>query len=199
MNRTSSPTFSPDMLLLAEGNQQTFNDLYEKYYQGVYANIFKLVKSPEFAEDILQDVFESLWKNRQKMGNVESVSSWLFVVSYNKSLSFLKRKLRSSLEFVADYGGYEEAISIDESDDSRYALQVNILNHAVKTLPARKREVFTLCKMEGRSKEEVASLLSISPDTVKDYLKQSTKHLRHYIHTHYQGVELAALLLLMIG
>jgi RNA polymerase sigma-70 factor (ECF subfamily) len=51
-----------------------FDRIYDQYHQVIYANIFKLIKSEAIAEDILQDVFFSLWENRMKIDIQKSVS-----------------------------------------------------------------------------------------------------------------------------
>lgn len=185
---------------LANGNVEAFDSLYKQYRGAIYSNILKLVKSPEYAEDILQEVFVSLWQNRYRMRANQSVSGWLFVVSYNKSLTFLKQKVRASIDYVESYQSYEHVIPEETVDESAYIAQLHMIEEAVEALPRRKKEVFKLYRFEGKSKEEVASLVGISTDSVKDYLKQSNKAIKDYIDSRYPYApsELALLLALMM-
>ncbi|SEK28765.1 RNA polymerase sigma factor [Parapedobacter koreensis] len=182
---------------MANGNINAFNQLYERYHRRVYTNILKMVKIPEYAEEILQDVFVSLWQNRFNMRTGQSVGGWLFVVSFNKSLTFLKRRLKESIEFVAAYP-FEIAEQDDTAMEETYRLQMDLLEEAVDGLPKRKREVFKLCRYEGKSKEAVAEQLGISPKSVKDYLKQSNKAIKEYISMHYPYAGEASLLLIWL-
>ncbi|WP_134091177.1 RNA polymerase sigma factor [Olivibacter sp. XZL3] len=163
---------------------QAFNECYYKYHHLVYANILKIVKQPAYAEDLLQDVFVSLWESRNKLSD-KSIAGWLFVVSHNKAMDCLKRSLKLSVEYVDDYSLFEDLALEEEQDEAAYLSQVMMMKEAVNALPKRKKEVFRLCRFEGKSKEEVAFLLGISPGSVADYLKQSNKAIRDYILTHY--------------
>ncbi|WP_437921244.1 RNA polymerase sigma factor [Sphingobacterium sp. LRF_L2] len=176
-----------DIQQMTEGDVAAFNRLYERYHKSVHVNILKLVKSPELATELLQDVFLALWQNRFKFENKESVGGWLFVVSYNKSLNILRSKIREAVEYVADYPAEVIADTSDREEEERYAKQMALLDEAVDILPARKREVFKLCRYEGHSKEDVAEMLGISPQSVTDYLKQSNKTIKEYVLQHYPG------------
>lgn len=198
MKTKSTLTELEEVAELANGNIGAFNQLYERYHQRVYANILKMVKAPEYAEEILQDVFVSLWQNRFNIRTGESIGGWLFVVSFNKSLTFLKRRLKDSIEFVATYP-FEIAEQDDAAVDETYRLQIAILEEAIDELPKRKREVFRLCRYEGKSKEAVAEQLGISPKSVKDYLKQSNKAIKAYVSMRYPYAGETTLLLTWLG
>lgn len=178
-------------------NQEWFDSLYHRYHQAVYANIFKMVHQPQAAEDILQEVFLALWTNRRKL-NTEQVAGWLFVVSYNKAASCLKKKLREAAILVNNEALPEPAISPASTDDDLYDIRLSIVEEAIGHLPARKKEVFRLCRFEGKSYDEAAALLGISAVSVRDYLKQSSQFIKKYVSRHYPHIEAAALSLWMI-
>ncbi len=62
-----------------------------------------------------------------------------------------------------------------EINEAFYQQQLEILKQAVCMLPKQKQKVFRLCKLEGKSKEEAAGILGISPASVNNYLKQALK------------------------
>lgn len=161
-----------------------FDALYHQYHQAVYANIWKIVKQHEAAEDILQEVFLALWENRVKLDGTK-VAGWLFVTSFNKSLKYLKQKERQQVPLnTADI--YPE----EPVNEELYTFRLSIVEEAVNHLPDRKKEVFRLCRYEGKSHDEVATILGISVTSVKDYLKQSTRFIKDYI-SHHQAEGLA--------
>lgn len=171
--------------LLQQGNMDAFDYYYHQYHQSIYANILKLVQLPHAAEDILQDVFLAFWENREKLSEQASISGWLFVVSYNKSLSFLKKKLKESTVLLEDASLVDRLMEAPVVDEDFYNKQLEILEHAVCTLPDRKQKVFRLCRFEGKSVEETAEILGISTNSVRDYLKQSSRLLRQYVQKEY--------------
>ncbi len=172
-----------------------FDRLYHQYHQAVYANIYKMVSRQECAEDILQEVFLSLWENRQQL-DPEKVAGWLFVVSYNKAATYLKKQLRGITIHVPEDALPDIALA-EQPDEQLYRLKLSVVEEAINHLPARKKEVFRLCRFEGRSYDEVAELLGISVLSVKDYLKQSTRFIRHYVRSHYPHFEATTLTLLL--
>ena len=185
---------------LSQGERTAFEALYHRYKQPVYANIRKMVPDPDAAEDLLQETFIALWENRTALDPAKGAGGWLFVVSYNKAASFLKKKLREAaiLEPEADLA--ELAVADDLGDEELYTTQLALVEEAVAHLPARKQAVFRLCRFEGKSAEEVAAATGISVASVKDYLKQSTRFIREYIHlghTPTQALAVAGLLVLL--
>jgi RNA polymerase sigma factor (sigma-70 family) len=153
--------------LLHEGFNEGFDSLYWKYHQLIYINVFKFVRNKEESQDILQDVFATLWESRKSIRQEQSVSGWLFVISFNKSVNHIKKKNRHSAaadKVLSFYPPYDE--DPDDTRDEHY----QILHAAISGLSPQKQKVFTLCKLEGKSYEEAARQLNISRHTVKEYL-----------------------------
>lgn len=165
---------------MKNGDKNSFDIFYHQYHQIVFRNISKLIHQHEIAEDILQEVFLAFWQHRNELDPEKSVVGWLFVVSYNKSVSWLKKNAKERVrlpEPSAFFYDDEESKLREES----YKRQVSILNEAVEKLPLRKKMAFQLCKMEGRSYEEAAEALGISSDTVREYVKTSSKMISGYV------------------
>ncbi|HET9503511.1 MAG TPA: sigma-70 family RNA polymerase sigma factor [Hymenobacter sp.] len=187
---------------LSQGERAAFEALYHRYKQPVYANIRKMVPDLDAAEDLLQEVFIALWENRTAIDPAKGAGGWLFVVSYNKAASFLKKKLREAAILQPETDLAELAVADELGDEELYTTQLALVEEAVAHLPARKQAVFRLCRFEGKSAEEVAAATGISVASVRDYLKQSTRFIREYIqlggtHTHTQALAVAGLLVLL--
>jgi RNA polymerase sigma-70 factor (family 1) len=174
-----------------------FDALYQQYHQAVYANIAKMVRQPQTAEDILQEVFLALWENRAQL-DADRVAGWLFVVSYNKSASWLKKKLKEPAILLQEVAHNIQALDDTAEEEALYRLKLSIVEEAVSRLPERKKEVFRLCRFEGRSYDEAAELLGISAASVKDYLKQSTRFIRDYVTRHHGTLDAAGAGLLLL-
>jgi RNA polymerase sigma-70 factor (ECF subfamily) len=157
-----------------------FDSLYWKYHGAVYRNIFKFVKDDVVTEDILQDVFARLWEKRQDIEPDQSVSGWLFVISFNMCVSFVRKKLREQAFhkniFQTDA---DDAIAIERKniDEEQY----HLLEQAISTLSPKKRTIVTRCKLEGKTYEEVANELNISRNTVKEHLSAAMIKLNDYM------------------
>lgn len=178
------------------GSHSAFERLYNQHCDAIYANIHKMVKAEDLAEDILQDVFTVLWTSRAKIDPGQSLANWLFVVSYHRSLSCLKKKLRENTVPAA------EPILADiadepEMDEQYYGAQLDILNTAVESLPLHKQRVFRLYHFENKSFDEIAQELNLSVSSVKFYLKQSRSFIRQYVSGHFPHAVGVSLLVLV--
>jgi len=174
-------TFPDDIQLtagLVRDDVGAFDDLYYKYHNAVFANIFKLIKQQEAAEDVLQDVFTALWVNRKKISREKSVAGWLFVVSYNKAIKYLHKAVREKILFNQEVGSDIAEAPTREVEQIEY--QFNLINEAIENLPPQKKRVFTLCKLEGMTYEEAAGVMGISPHTVKEYVSAASKFVKAY-------------------
>ncbi|MDZ4807649.1 MAG: sigma-70 family RNA polymerase sigma factor [Bacteroidota bacterium] len=179
---SSHPQYNEGELLsrLEKGDMQAFDELYWKYQKAVYQNVYKLTRDSVIAEDIVQEVFISLWEKRSTIDTSRSVAGWLFVSSYNRSVNALKKRLKESLAYKSlDQPGTEP-----EYNKAEIELQLYVLEKAIGQLTPQQRRVFELCKLQGRSYEETAAELKISKHTVKEYLSAAIASLKEFARQH---------------
>jgi len=180
---------------LRNNDQEAFNVLYWKYHSAIYYNVLKLTRDNVIAEDLVQEVFIALWKKRSTLDPEQDILGWLFVVSYNKSISYLKQKLKESLV----HASLQQPVDVEEKIDAGEELvnaQVTILEKAIEQLSPQKRKVFELCKLQSRTYEEAAEELKLSKHTVKEYLSGAVMSIKEYIkqHPEYSTILLYAIL-----
>ena len=152
------------VLGVQKDDTSAFDALYFKYHQAVYRNIVKLVKDQVVAEDILQEVFVKLWQKRHSIDVSKSVAGWLFVISFNLSVTYTKKRLREQTLY---HRLFNERHSTEE-DFKEYEHQHQLLETAIGQLSPQKKKIITLCKLEGKTYEEAAHELNISRHTVKE-------------------------------
>lgn len=168
------------LVLLRQGDRQAFGELYQQYSSRIYGNLKKLLKSDHLAEELLQDVFVKIWDKRLGIDTEKSFRSYLFRIAENQVYDFFRkaardRKLEAHLVDAASefYSHVEEALYRKES--------AAIINEAIAQLPPKRRRIFTLCKLEGRSYEEVSLLLGISTSTINDHVVKASRSIREYL------------------
>lgn len=164
---------------LRNGDPDAFNAIYWKYHAALYLNVLKLTKNTALTEDIIQEVFTTLWEKRNTLKEDQSLAGWLFTISYHKSVDALKKKLKEAAVIKLLDVPQEEPENTNLTE-----VQLNILNKALDHLSPQKRKVFTLCKMEGKSYEQASVQLNISKHTVKEYLSEAIKSVKIYLHNH---------------
>ncbi len=171
------------IIQLVEGNQHAFKELYYIYASAIRFNISKFIKDQETVNDLLQEVFIILWEHRQEIDPQKGVAPWLYTVSYNKALKYLRQKIKEGstevnpllLSLLAD-----ETYSLQNDDEARLA----IIYEAMDKLPERQRMAFSEYKLKGKSLSQVAEEMGITKDSVKGYLKDARKAILKYIQTH---------------
>ena len=167
---------------LRQDDVDAFDAFYKKYHRGLYFNILKLTREPDAAQDILQEVFLTLWEKRLTLDPDQPLPSWLFVVAYNKSINHLRKALRRSVSLE----GAESALkAVRGGEEEIYAEdRTQLLTEAINQLSPQKRRVLELCKLHGKSYEETAQEMHISRHTVKEYLSMAIAHIKLYIRQH---------------
>lgn len=167
------------VIKLHNDDARAFDELYWKYHRAIYSNILKLTKNSEAARDILQDVFCKLWEKRMDIDSRQSVSGWLFVLSFNQSVNYIRKKLREAVTQQTSITALSDIPDNgvpDLSEDPYHLLELAVLQ-----LSPQKRKVFTLCKMEGKSYETAAQEMNISKHTVKEYLSLAITSVKSFI------------------
>ena len=165
------------LYLLKNNSQQAFEQLYQQYSSPIYGKILRLTRSSIVADELLQDTFVKVWEKRHLIDEQFPFKSWLYRVAENEVYQFYRRlardkKLQEHIvsTFVESYSQLEKDIFLKESRE--------LLNKAMDQLPSQCRQVFTLCRLEGKSYEETGNILGISPFTVSNHLVKASKILR---------------------
>lgn len=172
------------VMLLSEGNERVFEELYRLYSNRLLGFIIKLVKTETFATEILQEVFIKLWNNRQNLDPEQSFRSYIFRIAENLVYDFFRKAARDKkLEAALINSACDEYSHVEESLYRKENVQ--LLRDAIDTLPSKRRQVFQLVKMEERSYDEVSELLHVSVSTVNDHVVKATKSIREKLESHH--------------
>lgn len=150
--------------------ERLFGELFRDYGSRIYAVCYRFTGSRDDAEDIVQTVFETLWKNMGKIEKIESKQAWLNRVAVNKCIDF-KRKKHENVHF-------DEAIHSDTELTDRELH--NKVRDAVMSLPAQQRMAIILTKYEGYSLREAGESMGISEKAAEGLVyraKQALKEL----------------------
>lgn len=165
---------------LKQGDEQAFASLYHQYKFQIAPNLLRLVKSASIAEDLLHDLFLKIWENREQLDPEQSLRAYLFRIAHNMVIDFFRKAARNKtyqehlmLNANLSYSHIEEMMD----DHQRQAF----LSKALETLSPQSRLVFKLCKLEGKSYEEISQLLQISTNTVSNHLVKANKHLKSHL------------------
>ena len=166
---------------LVRGSKSAFKKIYDKYSTLIYNNIRKIVHPAQEAEDLLQEVFTVLWLKRATINPEIPIGNWLFVVSYNKSITFLKKQLRERIDYTAQLEAAQLIADIPP-DEELYNEQVAALEDAISRLPAHKQRATSLHYFEHKDCGAIALDLNLTASSVLFYLKQARALIRESVY-----------------
>lgn len=169
--------------LLANGDERTYEYLFDQYYLKLCHIAFMYVKDTFVAENLVGDLFFYLWKNRTTIQVNESISSYLFSAIRNRAINYQNQ---ASVNREIRFSQYEELedFSMFESKDSPPLEQIiekelaDRIRKSVNSLPMQTRKVFELKREQNFSYDEIALQLHISINTVRFHIKTAMKKLR---------------------
>jgi len=160
---------------IRSGDTAEFSFVFKKYYVPLYQFAGRFVKDVQIAEDIIQNVFVSLWIEREKRDIKTSLKSYLYQMVRNQSLNHLKRAQRTiALEDSEADRNKTSYSPEDNAADKEFHMAVR---RAIDRLPPRCRQVYLMKRYENLKYTEIAQILDISVNTVKTQMKRALKSL----------------------
>ena len=173
------------MLAVQRGDESAFARLFEKHIGGVVGFATQFVGTRARAEELAQDVFLQVYKNRTRYEPRARFSTWLYRMVTNACLSEMRRpehrgRTQSMDQPLADDSDPPEIAASERSSEDDVAGREVLVRAraALDALPAQQRAAVLLARVEGFSYDEVADSLSCSVSAVKSLIHRATVTLR---------------------
>jgi RNA polymerase sigma-70 factor (family 1) len=161
--------------------EQLFNELFREYEHPLYLFAFRMLKSEMAAKDIIQDVFLKLWLIRDKISEIKSISSFLYKLTENKVFDYLRASASDQKKMHALW------CRVHQSNEPNVGIYVEakeyhaIIQQAIEQLSPQRKAVYLLSQAEDKPRKEIASLLKISPNTVRNQLAKAIENIVAYL------------------
>lgn len=162
---------------LLKGRDRAFDKLYHLYWEDLFSYVVRILDNEEDAEDIVQDVFITLWNMRHEACRVRSLRAYLLVMAKNKALKHIVKSsnYQSCIDSLANYARRYE----DSLEKEYIALELgHIVDSEISNLPEGMQNVFRLSRREELSYQEIAGRLDITDHTVRKQISRALKILR---------------------
>lgn len=162
---------------ISQGDAEAFHAVYLHYSPRIYGKLLRVLKSPDLAADILQDLFTIIWQKRGEIDPEKSFPAFLYKISDNLVID-LFRKAKRDQQLISQL--LQASTASQENTEEWLFRKENEtwLAKAIESLPPQRQLVFKLCKLENKSHEEVGRLLNISRATVNNHLVKAIQNLR---------------------
>lgn len=173
---------------IAQNDEMAFRYFFDNYHQKLMHIAIYFLKSKEWAEEAVADVFYQIWRKKEELENIEDIDSYLFISIKNQCLHYLRR-----------------SVPIDESSTNLYEIEwlpdscnpeselleqeyLHLIQQAIDSLPLKCKEVFRLVFTDKLKYKDIALLLDISEKTVAAQIAKAYTRIAEYINKKYREV-----------
>jgi len=172
-----------DTILIAQlksSDELALKLIYDRYFEKVYQLSFRFLKDAAWSEEVVQDVFLSVWLHRHGLHEDGNLWVYLYVIAKRRCLNKLREVKKSDQLFNRLIENIEQlSISSHETEEWIWANDLeNFAQKAIAALPKQQQLVYKLSREEGLSHKEIAQKLNISPFTVRNHLGEALKNLK---------------------
>jgi RNA polymerase sigma-70 factor (ECF subfamily) len=168
---------------LKKGDKQAFATVYNVYHKKLYGFIYTITKSEYASEEILQNLFITLWKQKKKIDTSKSFDAFVFTIARNLTYNFL-RDVATRDSFRKELWMRLKSLKKQAGNTLILKEYRDIVDNIVATLPKQQKAVYILSKEEGKTNKEIAELLGITEKTVKNHLWKAVKSVREQLQPH---------------
>ncbi len=194
----SPSPIGPDLLRkLRDGDESAFGTIYQSYAPLLYQRLVRLLKDIDMTEEILQDVFLKLWEKRALIDPERGFRTYLYRIADHLAVDVFRKISRDKAlqqELWANSASFyfqaEEAFIAKE--------ERQLIADAIDRLPAKRKQILILCKLEDKSYQEVADLMGVSVSTVSNQLVKAIKEIKTHVTRSARGEHSVILLLLSV-
>jgi RNA polymerase sigma-70 factor (ECF subfamily) len=154
-------------------------DVFREYYAELAVFVCRYVGSDDVAEDILQDLFLSIWRAPERwIAAGDALRPLLFVAARNRAFDYMKHRRVHERYIRQTAAEGVEIVDRTADDELLYQEIRRNIDQAIAALPKRAREIFLLNREEGLTYREIADRLGLSIKTVENQMIRSLKKLR---------------------
>ncbi len=155
----------------------SFRLLYRHYYQKLFRQaLFYLNNNPDYAQEVVADVFVALWQSRKILDTITNPDAYLFIALKHAAARYVEQNYRKKPELLIEnlpdtdysYGDITDFDILDKELQDKY-------KKALEKLPPRCREVFLLVREERKKYSDVAEILGVSSKTVDNQMNKAIK------------------------
>lgn len=170
------------LIAIAENDDRgAFNEIFKFYYPGMISYAKTLVNDRDAAQDLIQELFLNLWKNRKTLTAINNLSTYLYTSLKYNAYHYLKSRNKNPAISLDDNS---ERVSLSDSNPEELIVHkenLEKIEQMINALPAKCRMIFRLIKEDGLKYKDVASLLNISVKTVANHMTLAHSRLIEYL------------------
>ncbi|MEJ2757418.1 MAG: sigma-70 family RNA polymerase sigma factor [Anaerolineales bacterium] len=167
----------------ANGDEEAFGDLYERYLEPIYRYVYYRVPTPEEAEDLTETIFLRAWETlvMKKNTKIENFKAWIYRIAHNLTVDFHRKKKPIQME-SSQMGATIQPDSPNPEIEVQKKLSEQSLNKAIEKLEETFQNVIVLRFFNKLSHAETAEVLGIKEGNVRVIQYRALKKLQTYLN-----------------
>jgi RNA polymerase sigma factor (sigma-70 family) len=163
--------------LLRENQQAGYSYLYDHYAPTLYGVIVRIIPNQEAANDVLQETFIKIWKNREKyQPNKGRLYTWMLNIARNTSIDYLR--LAENQREIQDIDS--NVYAVDKQHYTKQATDETGILELIEKLSPDRKQLLDMAYFQGYTHEEIAKKLEMPLGTVKTKIRSAILELRKY-------------------
>ncbi|MGV8134864.1 MAG: RNA polymerase sigma-70 factor [Mangrovibacterium sp.] len=167
---------------LGKDKKEALDELFGYYYPRLFAFAKGFLKIEDDIDDLLQEVFISIWLNRHEIKNPESFNAYIFTATKNNIVSYFRKKIKEK-EFLNKLQELTIAKDFIAQERIEYNELKQKVDQLIEKLPEKRKLIYKLSKEDGFSNKEISEKLGISVKTVEDHMTHAMRFLRENLKT----------------
>lgn len=158
-----------------EDDHKAYKELFYEFYPSLCIFAGRYISSSDACEDIVQEVFFSIWKNRKSLNIHSSFRNFLVTSVRNRCLDYLRRESTHNM-YVENFNS--SVTSLSPGDVYTMKELEEMVKTALQKLPPKIKSAFEMSRTQNMTYNEISIEMDISPKTVESYISQALKKLR---------------------
>ena len=165
----------------SQGDAFAFSVIFKKYYTQLYQFSGRFVRDAQTAEHIVQDLFVTLWIQRDSIQIATNLKSYLYISIRNRSINY---KNQQELSYSDELSTNDEEKLVLTPEEHYLENEIHVAVHdAINKLPEKCRQIYLMKRYDNLKYQEISEILNISVNTVKTQMKRALKSLhKHLAH-----------------
>ena len=168
---------------LRKDNIKVFEKLFKLFYEPLIQYAYNYLNNVETAENIVQEVFYKIWKNRKRLDPQKNIASYLYKITKNQSFKFLKHKniqYNYANVHVLDDFDIENKTPVDII---QYKELETAVNKAISSLPEKCYTVYSMNRFNNLSYKAIAEIQGVTIKAIEKQMTRALKILRRQLKT----------------
>jgi RNA polymerase sigma-70 factor (family 1) len=165
-------------LIREKDDKQAFQLLYNKYWDKLYSIAILKIHDEEEVNDIVQDLFVTIWTKRKELNINNNVDVYLYLAIKNRIINFYKKKYLTEDKLKQFSKDASVKTDPDAENICSYKEVELIISREVDSMPDKMKQVFLLSRDEQLSSKKISEILSLSDQTVRNQISKAIKRIK---------------------